>query len=126
MWAVVATKIYDQSVNLPALKIAINCAGHSPKNAQIQRLGRILRNSGGNDALFIDIWDEWESSVLVHSKNRYSYLEEENHNIETKELKYKLDITPEDIIKYRPVKEESSFSEEYELSEDDYEYHEYV
>lgn len=106
MWAVCATKVYDQSVNLPTLKIAINCAGHSPKNAQIQRLGRILRNSGGKDALFIDIWDEWEPSVLMHSKNRLDYLKEEGHDIETKELKFKLDITPEDIIKYRPVKEE--------------------
>lgn len=105
-WAICCTKIYDQSVNIPALKIAINCAGHSPKNSQIQRLGRILRNSGGNDALFIDIWDDFESSVVMHSRNRFNYLKDEGHDIEIKDLEYKLDITPEDIIKYRPIKEE--------------------
>jgi DNA excision repair protein ERCC-3 len=120
MWAVVATKVYDQSVNIPALKIAINCAGHSPKNAQIQRLGRILRQSGGNGALFIDFWDEFNESPLVHSKNRLDYLKEEGHDIEVLDMNYKLDITPEDIKKYRPVKEEKEETEEF--MEDDYEY----
>lgn len=106
MWAIVCTKIYDQSVNIPALKIAINCAGHSPKAAQIQRLGRILRQSGSEDALFIDIWDDFEPSVVMHSRNRFNYLKDEGHSMEVKEIGYKLDITPEDIIKYRPIKEE--------------------
>ena len=120
MWAVIATKVYDQSVNIPALKIAINCAGHSPKNAQIQRLGRILRQSGGNGALFIDFWDEFNEAPLVHSKNRLDYLKEEGHEIETLEMNYKLDITPEDIIKYRPIKEDKEDIQEF--TEDDYEY----
>lgn len=122
MWAVVATKIYDQSVNIPALKIAINCAGHSPKNAQIQRLGRILRQSGGEGALFIDFWDEFNESPLLHSKNRFEYLKEEGHEIEILDINYKLDITPEDIIKYRPVKEDVIESIDEQYSEDDYEY----
>ena len=115
IWAVVATKVYDQSVNLPSLKVAINLAGHSPKNAQIQRLGRILRLHEDNDALFIDFRDVFDASALSHSINRIDYLREEGHEVEIADFDGKVvyDSKLEDIRKYRPVKKDIEDDENY-------------
>lgn len=77
---VVATNVYDESVNIPRLNMLINAGGQSPENAQTQRHGRILRNEGG-EALFVDFNDSWASDVARHSRNRIKYMRGEGHEV---------------------------------------------
>ena len=79
--AIIATSLYDESVNVPSLKVLINAAGYSPQNAQTQRHGRILRRTG-KSAKFFDFYDSWESKMLEHSKKRIKYMKAEGHDVE--------------------------------------------
>lgn len=78
---VVATSLYDESVNNPKWKLCINAAGFSPENAQIQRLGRILRPIPGIRAQFHDFVDQFNSKLKRHSNLRIAYLRDEGHPV---------------------------------------------
>lgn len=81
--AVVATTIYDESVNIPNLNVLINAGAMSPENAQTQRHGRILRRCSTTDepALFIDFYDDWDTKLLLHSNKRAKYMRKEGHAV---------------------------------------------
>ena len=79
---VIATSLYDESVNNPVWKFCVNAAGFSPENAQIQRLGRILRKTQpGVRAQFHDFYDAFDPKLLMHSKHRIRYLTDEGHEV---------------------------------------------
>lgn len=78
---VIATSLYDESVNNPIWKLCINAAGFSPENAQIQRLGRILRKVGNATAEFHDFFDTFDPWLKTHSKHRLKYLTDEGHTV---------------------------------------------
>lgn len=78
----VATTIFDQSVNFPNLDGIVNAGGHSPENAQTQRHGRVLRTYEGKEcAYFFDFYDSWESRMKKHSRARIRYMEDEGHEV---------------------------------------------
>jgi superfamily II DNA or RNA helicase len=79
---VIGTSLIDQSVDFPLLKVFLNWAGYSPRVAQIQRLGRILRLSQGKTAYFIDLVDSWNSKMLRHSKQRISFMRKESLDVQ--------------------------------------------
>lgn len=78
---VIATSLYDESVNIPRLDMAVNAAGQSPTNAQAQRHGRILRKFGETEAIFIDLYDGWARDVKKHSDARVAIMENDGHEI---------------------------------------------
>jgi superfamily II DNA or RNA helicase len=78
---VIATSLYDESVNNPIWKYCINAAGFAPENAQIQRLGRILRKVGDARAQFHDFYDAFDTKLMFHSKARIKYLTDEGHAV---------------------------------------------
>lgn len=54
----IATRIYDESVDVPALDMVILAAGMKSKGKMVQRIGRCLRPSKGKtEALVIDFYD---------------------------------------------------------------------
>ena len=88
---VVATTIFDMSVNIPGLTRIINAAGHSPEARQTQRLGRVIRLFDGKEwAYFYDFMDDWDNKAWLHSRNRLKYMKSEGHEVEIKtpELEY--------------------------------------
>lgn len=96
---VIATSLYDESVNFPRLNVCINAAGHSPRNAQAQRHGRILRSDGtGSESLFIDFSDLWLDRTATHSRNRMRYMKQEGHEV--------IEIAPEEEVSSKIADEE--------------------
>lgn len=61
--ALVAIKVLDQGVNIPAIESAIIVASSRAKRQYIQRLGRVLRKSENKDLSYI-----YDFIVLPHSK----------------------------------------------------------
>lgn len=76
---VIATSMYDESVNTPVWKRCFNVGGFSKENAQVQRLGRILRKVGNMRAEFHDFLDTFEGRMHEHAEKRKKYLEMEGH-----------------------------------------------
>lgn len=62
--ALVAIKVLDQGVNIPAIQTAIILASTRSKRQYIQRLGRILRKSEGKEISYI-----YDFIVLPYSKS---------------------------------------------------------
>ncbi|GIW22499.1 MAG: hypothetical protein KatS3mg068_1506 [Candidatus Sericytochromatia bacterium] len=74
----IASTIYDESVNIPELEVLINATGHSSIISQIQRHGRVIRKTKNKEkAIFIDFYDEFDRRVLKHTKKRISSMEKE-------------------------------------------------
>ena len=65
--ALVAIKVLDQGVNIPAIETAIILASSRAKRQYIQRLGRVLRKSENKDLSHI-----YDFIVLPHSKSNLS------------------------------------------------------
>ena len=65
--ALVAIKVLDQGVNIPAIESAIIVASSRAKRQYIQRLGRVLRKSENKDLSYI-----YDFIVLPHSKSDLS------------------------------------------------------
>ena len=61
--ALVAIKVLDQGVNIPAIETAVIVASSRSKRQYIQRLGRVLRKSENKDLSHI-----YDFIVLPHSK----------------------------------------------------------
>lgn len=76
---IVATTVYDESVNVPNLNMVVNATGASAQNAQVQRLGRAVRKDGDIEALFVDFMDDWLPSLAKHSRNRLAVMRKEGH-----------------------------------------------
>lgn len=65
--ALVAIKVLDQGVNIPAIETAVIVASSRSKRQYIQRLGRVLRKSENKDLSHI-----YDFIVLPHSKSDLS------------------------------------------------------
>jgi len=69
--AVIATKIYDEGVDIPSIDVLIVAAGGTSKVKAIQRVGRALRKSEGKDETeIIDFVDIFQKTLLKHSRER--------------------------------------------------------
>jgi superfamily II DNA or RNA helicase len=68
---VVATNIYDEGVDLPAVDVLIlACGGKSPVKS-LQRVGRVMRRAPDKeDALIVDFYDDFNTLLRKHSDER--------------------------------------------------------
>lgn len=101
----VASTIYDESVNIPLLDVVINAGGHSSIVAQVQRHGRGVRKSDHKPTfIFVDFYDSFDKSSLLHSKRRMMIMKKEG--LEPKIIKSVDEILPN--LTYLNVKEKES------------------
>lgn len=69
--AVIATKIYDEGVDIPSIDVLIVAAGGTSKVKAIQRVGRALRKAEGKDETeIVDFVDVFQKTLLRHSRAR--------------------------------------------------------
>lgn len=75
---VIATNIFDEGVDVPALDVIILAGGGKSYVRLLQRLGRGLRKKEGNNRLTVyDFWDDTNKYLIAHSERRYdTYIEE--------------------------------------------------
>lgn len=67
----VASLVWEQSVDIPFVTDAINAAGEKSFRRTIQRVGRIVRRTQGKaDATFWDLDDQTHSTLRRHSQSR--------------------------------------------------------
>ena len=79
---VIATKIYNESVDVPIAKVLINAAGGQSDIQQSQRLGRILRKHQGKDkSYYYDFLDLFNSVLMGHSIGRKATFLNEGHTV---------------------------------------------
>jgi len=68
---VIATSVFDEGADLPALDVCIFSGGQKSSVKTVQRFGRPLRKKeGDNTAIIIDFWDSWNPITLSHSRKR--------------------------------------------------------
>jgi superfamily II DNA or RNA helicase len=83
--AIIATTIYDEGVDLPALRTLILAGGGKSTVAQLQRIGRGLRKAAGkNEVLVIDFNDMTGYTLKKHSEARRKIWKSEGFIIEEK------------------------------------------
>lgn len=74
----IASTIYDESINIPNLEVVINTTGHSSSIAQIQRHGRGIRKTENKDKfVFIDFFDMFDKRAIKHSRARITAMKKE-------------------------------------------------
>ena len=79
---VIATKIYNESADIPRLQVVINLSGMKSGITMIQRLGRVIRNHHSKDVgYFYDFMDVFNKKLLEHSRERVKILIGEGHDI---------------------------------------------
>lgn len=67
----IATGIFNKSVNLPEMKVFVNCAGGKEQNLEIQRRGRVVRRTEKDTKkIFIDFIDWGNDYLEDHSSHR--------------------------------------------------------
>jgi DNA excision repair protein ERCC-3 len=76
---VIATRIYQESVDIPSLKIVINASGGKSGIKVIQSIGRALRIYGNESATLYDFYDSFNYKLEEHSKARIKWLKKEGH-----------------------------------------------
>lgn len=90
---ILASTVYDQGVNLPALDALVLADGGKSTNIALQRIGRVIRNHPGKkNALVIDTFDQ-TYYVRSHSITRFNI-----YNTE-KAFKFKLSAEMKNHIK---------------------------
>lgn len=68
---ILASSVYDQGVDLPALDALVLAGGGKSTSKALQRIGRVIRGAPGKkDALVLDTWDQ-SHFVAKHSLTRY-------------------------------------------------------
>lgn len=78
----IASMIYDESVNIPSLEVVINSSGYSSPVVQIQRHGRGIRKVEGKEFfIFIDFYDSFEKRAIKHSRFRISSMRREGLSV---------------------------------------------
>lgn len=77
----IASGIYDDSVDVPDIEVLINAAGGKSAIATKQKLGRGLRNPGGKQLLMVDFWDRHHNILFKHSKKRKKNYESEGFKV---------------------------------------------
>lgn len=77
----IASGIYDDSVDIPDIEVLINASGGKSEIATKQKLGRGLRNPGGKQLLMVDFWDRHHNILFRHSKRRKKSYEAEGFKV---------------------------------------------
>ncbi len=94
---VIATRIYNESANIPILEVVINAAGFKSGNQVIQRIGRALRpHIGKVGAVVYDFYDTFNNMLLSHAESRTGTIKKEGHSLEY--LDYDLNTIGEDNL----------------------------
>ncbi len=87
---IIASRIYNESADLPILNTVINCSGGKSGIAVIQRIGRALRTHHSKDkATIYDFNDIFSSKLEKHSNERMKVIKKEGHKI--------IELAPDDI-----------------------------
>lgn len=92
---ILASTVYDQGVDLPALDALINCGGGKSTAKALQRVGRVIRGNkkaGKKDAIIVDTFDQ------AQHLRKHSYLRYEIYNTE-EAFKFKIPKNFESYIK---------------------------
>ena len=78
---VVASRIYNESADIPILEVVINASGGKSGISVLQRIGRALRNfDGKTKALIFDFFDSFNLQLENHSKERLKWIKKEKHD----------------------------------------------
>ena len=78
----IATRIYNESADVPIIEVLINGAGGCSGIAVLQRIGRALRLKEGKDkALIYDFYDDFNWRLREHSLIRMRYIKREKHRL---------------------------------------------
>lgn len=86
----VASRLYNESADLPILNVVINCSGGKSGIAVIQRIGRSLRiHQSKERAIVYDFNDVFSSKLEKHSHERMKVIKKEGHKI--------IELAPDDI-----------------------------
>jgi superfamily II DNA or RNA helicase len=79
---VIASRIYQESVDIPVIDVIINAAGGKSGNKVIQSLGRGLRLSSDKKKLVLyDFYDSFNYKLEEHSMERMRWLKKEGHKV---------------------------------------------
>jgi superfamily II DNA or RNA helicase len=84
----VCNVIFQEGIDIPALKSVVVAAGKSAATATIQRLGRGMRTCADGDDTF-ELWDVFDTGqkwLAQHSRDRRAAYESEEHEVWTGEL----------------------------------------
>lgn len=90
---VIASRIYNESADIPILEVVINAAGGKSGVQVLQRIGRILRLNQATKkttATVYDFYDEFNYKLEQHSQKRLSWVKKEQFKI--KEVKAVADV----------------------------------
>ncbi len=89
---VIATTIFDEGVNVPAIGALILAGGGKARHKVVQRIGRGLRVVEGKEYLAVfDIWDSHsEKYLLQHSRQRLGAVKDADYAHET--------LTPKQVM----------------------------
>lgn len=67
----IATKIYDEGVDLPDMDVLVLAGGGKSQVQALQRVGRALRKAPGKDrAIIVDFMDTHHRMLRAHSERR--------------------------------------------------------
>lgn len=80
---VIGTKILDAGIDIPNIKIFIECSGGKSYITLLQRIGRTLRiMEDKKDVYIFDLWDRTTSGPLYkHGKERLKYYREQGFEV---------------------------------------------
>ena len=79
---IVASKIFNESINIPNLKVVINASGGKSGIAVLQRIARALRLHDSKDmAVIYDFNDIFNYKLEEHSRERIKWLKKDKHNV---------------------------------------------
>ena len=79
---VIATRIYNESVDIPILEVVINASGGMSGIKVLQRIGRALRlNVNKQKSQIWDFLDNFNVKLQTHSYQRIKYMKKEKHSI---------------------------------------------
>ena len=89
---VIATTIFDEGVNVPAIGALIMAGGGKARHKVVQRIGRGLRVVEGKEYLAVfDIWDSHSEKYLIkHSRQRLGAVKDADYAHET--------LTPKQVM----------------------------
>jgi len=73
----IATKVFGAGLDIPCLELGINAQGGKGEIVTGQGAGRIVRPWNEVAKVWIDIYDEWNSTLEDHSKNRIKIYKEQ-------------------------------------------------
>jgi superfamily II DNA or RNA helicase len=79
--AIIASSIYDDSIDIPHIEVLINAAGGKSQISTKQKLGRGLRNPGDKQLVVVDFYDRHHRILRKHSDKRKKNYESEGFQV---------------------------------------------